>query len=78
MQFPEWMKPDLVNVIINQVKYKHIEYYILVEAGTRLDVRVLSWMVQWALNNGKNLLYYIDDGMNRIGSEEFLNLEIKK
>jgi hypothetical protein len=76
MQFPEWMKPDLVNVIINQVKYKDIEYYILVEAGTRLDVRVLSWTIQWALNNSKNLLYYIDDGMNRIGSEEFLNLEI--
>lgn len=75
-QFPEWMKPDLVNMIINQVVKDDISYYVLVEAGSRLDVRVLSWMIQWALNTKKNLVYYIDSGMNKIGSEEFLKLEI--
>ena len=72
LQFPEWMKPNLVNVIINRTKYKEITYYMLVEAGSLLDVRVLSWMVQWAFNNNQNLMYYIDGGMNRIGSKEFL------
>jgi hypothetical protein len=66
------MKPNLVNVIINRTKYKEITYYMLVEAGSLLDVRVLSWMVQWAFNNNQNLMYYIDGGMNRIGSKEFL------
>ncbi len=76
-QFPEWMKPDLVGMIINQVIREDISYYVLVEAGSRLDVRVLSWMIQWALNSKKNLLYYIDGGMNKVGSEEFLKLEIR-
>jgi argonaute-like protein implicated in RNA metabolism and viral defense len=71
MQFPEWMKPDLVNVIINQVRYKDINYYALIESGSPLDVKVLSWMIQWALNNNQNLMYYIEGGVNRIGSKEF-------
>jgi hypothetical protein len=74
--FPEWMKPDLVDVIINKEVFNNIEYYVLVEAGKLLDVRVLSWMIQWVINNNKNLLYYIDNGMNRIGSKEFLEMPI--
>lgn len=76
MQFPEWMKPDLVNVIINRASYKDIMYYVLVEAGSILNVKVLSWMVQWALNNNQNLMYYVDGGMNRIGSKEFLEMPV--
>ena len=72
--FPEWMKPDLVNVIINRSTQNGIKYYVLVEAGSLLDVKVLSWMIQWALNNNQNLMYYIDGGLNRIGSKEFLEL----
>lgn len=77
MQFPEWMKPDLVNVIINKASFKNINYYILVEAGSSLNVRVLSWMIQWALNNSQNLMYYIDGGRNRIGSKEFLEMSVE-
>ena len=76
MQFPEWMKPDLVNVIINRTKRDNIMYYTLVESGSLLNVKVLSWMVQWALNNNQNLMYYIDGGMNRIGSKEFLEMPV--
>ena len=77
-EFPEWMKPDLSNVIINRSKSKDkdIDYFILVEAGSILSVKVLSWMIQWTLNNNQNLLYYIDGGMNRIGSKEFLELQL--
>jgi len=75
-QFPEWMKPDLVNVIINRAKYNNIIYYVLVEAGSLLDVRVLSWMIQWALNNNQNLMYYINGGVNRIGSKEFMEMSV--
>jgi hypothetical protein len=76
LQFPEWMKPDLVNVIINRAIYKDIKYYVLVESGSLLDVKVLSWMIQWALNNNQNLMYYIDGGVNRIGSTEFLEASL--
>jgi len=74
--FPQWMKPDLANVIINKVSHNNVSYYVLVEAGSKLDSSVLSWMIQWALNTNNNLLYYIDGGINRIGSNEFLNLDI--
>jgi len=76
LQFPEWMKPDLVNVIINRSSYKDIKYYALVESGSLLNVKVLSWMIHWALNNNQNLLYFIDGGVNRIGSKEFLEAPI--
>jgi hypothetical protein len=74
--FPQWMKPNLVNAIINKVSHDNIPYYVLVEAGSKLDSSVLSWMIQWALNTNNNLLYYIDGGINRVGSREFLNLNI--
>ena len=76
MQFPEWMKPDLVNVIINRAMYKDTIYYVLVESGSLLNVKVLSWMIQWAFNNKQNLMYYIDGGMNRVGSKEFLEMPV--
>jgi len=76
MQFPEWMKPDLVNVIINRSKHNDMFYYVLIEAGSILDVKVLNWMIQWALNNNHNLMYYIDGGVNRIGSKEFMEMPL--
>jgi hypothetical protein len=76
MQFPEWMKPDLVNVIINRAKHEDTIYYVLVESGSLLNVKVLSWMIHWALNNNQNLMYYIDGGVNRIGSKEFMEIPV--
>jgi len=70
------MKPDLINVIINQARYKDINYYCLIESGSLLNVKVLSWMIQWALNNNQNLMYYIDGGVNRVGSKEFLEMPV--
>lgn len=75
--FPEWLKPDLSNAIINKCTFNDITYYVLVEAGSILNSKVLSWMIQWCLETGNNLLYYIDGGMNKIGSKEFLKLEFK-
>ena len=73
--FPHWMKPDLVNVIITKKKVNDIFYYEAVEAGSTLDVKTLSWLVHWAINTGNNLLYYLDNGINKIGSNEFLELK---
>ena len=72
--FPHWMKPNLIDTIITHRRSGNIEFYSVVEAGSKLDSKVLSWLVQWALNNKKNLMYYIEGGMNRIGSKEFLEM----
>ena len=74
--FPFWMKPDLVNAIITHRKVGDIEFYSVTEAGSILDSKTLSWLVQWALNNNKNLLYFIDGGENKIGSQEFLKASL--
>jgi hypothetical protein len=69
--FPEWMKPDLINAIISEKIKGDMWYFEVMEAGKILDVRVLNWMIIWALRNSKNLVYYIDSGVNYIGSKEF-------
>jgi len=71
--FPHWMKPDLINAIINKrFTNSGIEFYTVIEAGSILDSKTLSWLVQWALNNNKNIQYNIDGGGNNLGSQEFL------
>lgn len=74
--FPHWMKPDLVNVIIVKRKKEDIEYFEIVEAGSTLEAKTLSWLVQWSLNTKKNIRYFIDGGINKIGSQEFLKADI--
>ena len=74
--FPEWMKPNLVNVIINRAVFNDVKYYVLMESGSLLDVKVLSWMIQWAFNNNQNLMYFVDGGENRIGSKEFIEARL--
>ena len=73
--FPAWMKPDLVNAIIVRRIDNNIEYYVINEAGGVLQTKTLNWLVQWALNNQKNILYYVDGGENKIGSKEFLEIK---
>lgn len=75
-EFPVWMRPDLCNVITTKRKKDTIEYYEICETGKKLDSAVLSWFVIWALSNQKNILYQLDGGFNRIGSNEFLQLTI--
>ena len=70
--FPHWMKPDLVNVIITKRFHKNFEFYTITEAGSILDSKTLSWLIQWALKNRKNIRYSIDNGFNNLGSPEFL------
>ena len=71
---PMWMKPNLINVICTKINKNNIEYYEFVEAGNKIDATVLNWIVLWAINSKTNILYYIDGGLNYIGSDEFCNL----
>ena len=74
--FPVWMKPDSINAIITRQKFNDIFYYEVTETGVTLEARTLSWLIQWAISTETNLLYRIDGGLNRIGSTEFLSLNL--
>lgn len=72
-ELPEWMKPSDVHAIVDErVTDSGIGYLNIVEAGARLDVRVLSWMFQYALREGRNMLWQLDGGKQWIGSPEFV------
>ena len=74
--FPHWMKPDLVNIIITKRQVEDIIYYEVVEAGSTIEAKTLSWLIHWALNTKNNILYQIEGGFNRIGNETFLQLNL--
>ena len=74
--FPHWMKPDLVNIIITKRQVDNFFYYEIVEAGSTIDSKTLNWLIQWALNTDNNLMYQIEGGPNRVGSQEFLKAKL--
>jgi len=79
---PEWLKPNLSNVIF--VSYdpnpdypldniKAYGYTALVEAGGKLTAQTLSWAIAHYTFNGFNLYWEYDHGTGgAIGSEDFL------
>lgn len=74
-QVPGWMKPDDVNAILIAREKGGFHYLEINEAGEKLRSEVLSWAVMHCLANDLNLVYFIDGGLNRIGSKAFLALE---
>jgi len=75
-EFPEWMKPEESNVILTWRVKDDIEYVELLEAGETVRSDVLSWAIQYALNNELNINYQINGGWNKIGNPKFLETEI--
>lgn len=71
---PLWMKPSLIGSIIDERQTaKGVPYIKIHPAGdAKLDSRVLSWMINYALSNGKNLFWTVDGGPYYIGSPEFV------
>ena len=70
---PEWMKPNLINTIIDKRKTKSgIEYMNVIEAGGKLEARVLSNLILYVLSNRINIAWEVEGGKNWVGSEEFL------
>ena len=78
--FPLWLKPSMSNVIITKryrkLDNREIYYYAIDETGKKIDSSVLNWLILFALNKNVNILYRIDGGPNRIGSNEFLSLDL--
>jgi hypothetical protein len=71
---PEWMKPNISNVLVTRRVIDGVEFFELLEAGKTLDITAFNWMLQWALANEKNILYTINGMANGIGSQEFLSI----
>lgn len=68
---PYWMKPNEINAIITNREVKGIKYFDIQEAGEKLRVEVLNWIVMFALSRNVNIQYRIDSFPNRIGTKEF-------
>jgi len=73
---PMWMRPDLCGIVTTKHTQGDVTYYRATECGKTIDAKVLSWFVMWALNSKINLIYEVDRGLNRIGSQEFLALAL--
>ncbi len=73
---PEWLKPDRANLIIVAREKNGIKYWVAEEAGAKLSVEALSWLIMHCLSYGINLLYFIGRGEYKIGNREFLELQI--
>lgn len=73
---PAWLKPSLSNVILTRRKLNDVFFVDVVEAGQKIDSSVLNWLMLWAINNNINMRYFVGGGPNKIGSKEFLELEI--
>ena len=72
---PMWMRPDLSNALVTQRNNNGHSWLEVLECGSKMDSEVLSWLVIWALNQGKNLKYQINGGWSKIGSKEFLEAQ---
>jgi len=67
------MKPNDINAILSGKEINGIPYLSLIEAGERLDSKVLSWVIQFTIKNKINFYWQIDGGVNYIGVPEFIN-----
>ena len=64
---PEWMKPNVSNVIIYKRIENDSEILEFTEAGSRLDSRVLSWIfMSYVDEKIGNVKYQLDGGWNYI------------
>lgn len=68
---PEWLKPNLANIIITRRIVDDIEYLEIIETGHTISGPVLNWLILWALGNSINLHYQVGGGWNFVGTDEF-------
>jgi predicted type IV restriction endonuclease len=65
------MKPEYVNAILDVRVIGEISYLRLTEAGETLPSKVLTWVLEYAISNGLNFAWTVNDGHHWIGSPEF-------
>lgn len=75
---PEWMKPSDIDTILSEREFKGVKYLQAVEAGSVLDSKVLTWLIEYALSNSINLLWTVEGGAHWVGKPDFNSLMTEK
>jgi hypothetical protein len=73
LDIPEWLKPEISNVIIDTRIHKGHTYINLREAGNVVSSRVLNWFIQYVLKNQLNAVWQIEGGNYWMGNPDFVN-----
>ena len=75
---PEEYKPNKINSIMQEMKTDDNEsYWALTPAPDAPDSKVISWFVSYAVSQGYNVLWYIDDNVYWIGTNSFSDYVMK-
>ena len=72
LEIPNWVKPNMSDVIITKRKIETHDYWDVIECGKKMDSSVLNWLMLHAINNSTNMVYRVDGGMNFLGTTEFI------
>lgn len=73
---PEWLKPNRSNIIITKRQHDDISYLDVTEAGSKMTVETLTWLMVYCLNKNINIKYNIGAGYYRFGDPKFSNSNI--
>lgn len=69
------MRPDAVNAILVTREREGHRFLEINEVGEKLRPELLNWAVTYCPERRLNLVYFIDGGVNWIGSPAFLALQ---
>jgi hypothetical protein len=69
---PEWLKPNLSNAMFVPSVIDSHDYIFAIEAGEKMDARVLSWAVAYMSFNKLNFAWQYDGVWSAIGSDRFV------
>lgn len=72
---PEWMKPSRSNVLVNIEPWgANKEYKMLkaIECGQKLDVEILSWLIEFSRATDTGLVYQLNGIFHYFGPDEFM------
>ena len=69
---PEWLKPNLSDVIILKKKYKDVYYYEIVPCGEKIKVEILQWILETFTKHKINVKYFIGYASFKLGTIEFI------
>lgn len=73
LNIPEWLKPSESKVILTRKKVEGIEYLEAKEAGQKITVEILNWLILEQFTKKINLVYEVDGRWNWLGSSDFGN-----
>jgi len=72
--YPEWLRPDLSGIIIQDKTTKSgISYLHITETGKKIDSEILLWCINYHLTTKKNMSIQINGGWNHFGDQDFCN-----